>query len=69
MNLIERDEYCYTDEASGLIVFTEKYHLERGYCCGHGCKHCPYNYQEVPETKKSQVFSKANKAVKEKEHE
>jgi hypothetical protein len=27
------------------VVFTEKYHIERGYCCGSkkdGCRHCPY---------------------------
>lgn len=28
---------------NGLMVFTEKYHLERGYCCKSGCKHCPFN--------------------------
>lgn len=27
---------------NGLYVFTEKYHRERGYCCGSGCRHCPY---------------------------
>ncbi len=64
MNQIERDELCYTDEVSGLVVFTEKYHLERGYCCGHGCKHCPFNHQEVPETKKSQLLSIVNKEEK-----
>ncbi|RDI94732.1 hypothetical protein DV704_10550 [Meiothermus sp. QL-1] len=26
----------------GLWVFTESYHLKRGYCCGSGCRHCPY---------------------------
>ena len=24
------------------FVFTEQYHLDRGYCCGNGCKHCPF---------------------------
>ncbi|MEX2565308.1 MAG: DUF5522 domain-containing protein [Cyclobacteriaceae bacterium] len=24
------------------MVFTEAYHLLRGYCCGSGCRHCPY---------------------------
>lgn len=24
------------------IVFTREYHLARGYCCGSGCRHCPY---------------------------
>jgi len=33
----------------GYVVLTEKYHLEKGFCCGHGCKHCPYNYENVPE--------------------
>jgi hypothetical protein len=24
------------------LVFTETYHLKRGYCCNSGCRHCPY---------------------------
>lgn len=24
------------------VVFTEQFHLRRGYCCGNGCRHCPY---------------------------
>ncbi|MDE0472250.1 MAG: DUF5522 domain-containing protein [Ekhidna sp.] len=31
----------------GLLVFTEKYHLKRGFCCGNACKHCPYNHKNV----------------------
>jgi hypothetical protein len=27
---------------NGLIVFTAAYHKRRGYCCGSGCRHCPY---------------------------
>lgn len=26
----------------GKVVFTELHHIQRGYCCGNGCKHCPY---------------------------
>jgi hypothetical protein len=26
----------------GVIVMTERYLIERGYCCGNGCRHCPY---------------------------
>ena len=36
----EKDEYYLTPE--GFIVFTEKHHLKRGYCCNNGCKHCPW---------------------------
>jgi len=25
------------------VVFTALFHLERGQCCGNGCRHCPYN--------------------------
>ena len=35
----------YINEA-GLLVFTEKYLRERGYCCKNGCKHCPYGYRK-----------------------
>ena len=38
--LKEGEDY-YLDPR-GFRVFTEKYHKERGYCCGNGCKHCPY---------------------------
>lgn len=24
------------------MVFTEQYHLRRGFCCNSGCRHCPY---------------------------
>ncbi len=24
------------------MVFTEAYHRRRGYCCGSGCRHCPF---------------------------
>lgn len=28
---------------NGYVVFTAQYHLRRGYCCGSGCRHCPYS--------------------------
>lgn len=31
---------------NGLYVFTEDYHLKRGYCCDSGCRHCPYKKVE-----------------------
>jgi len=62
MNLIEHKEEIYYIDASGLAVFTEAYHLERGYCCGHGCRHCPYEYEAVPEPKKSKLLSTRNQS-------
>ena len=40
MALVENEDY-YVD-GNGLLVFTERYLLERGFCCGNGCRHCPY---------------------------
>jgi hypothetical protein len=33
------------------IVFTAAYHLKRGYCCGSGCRHCPYRDTEADESR------------------
>ncbi|MEP5613963.1 MAG: DUF5522 domain-containing protein [Cyclobacteriaceae bacterium] len=31
---------------NGLMVFTKKYHLDRGFCCKSGCRHCPYGFKK-----------------------
>lgn len=49
--LIEGEDFYFNEQ--GLMVLTEKFHLARGYCCGKGCKHCPYNYENVPEPKRT----------------
>lgn len=41
----------------GYIVLTEKYHLDKGSCCGMGCTHCPYNYENVPEPRRKKLLS------------
>lgn len=28
---------------NGLVILTEKFHLERGRCCHNDCRHCPYD--------------------------
>lgn len=49
------EDYYFTPD--GLLVFTEKYHLDKGYCCGNGCRHCPYEYENVPEPLRSALLS------------
>lgn len=51
---IERVHYYINEQ--GLVVLTAKYHLDRGYCCGNGCRHCPYEYENVPEPRKSELL-------------
>ena len=34
----------YYINEDGNFVFTEAYHLKRGYCCKNKCLHCPWGY-------------------------
>jgi hypothetical protein len=29
----------------GKVVFTSKFHKDRGFCCGNKCRYCPYTEQ------------------------
>jgi hypothetical protein len=53
-NLVEKVDFYYDE--NGYMVFTEKYHIDKGHCCGHGCRHCPYDFESVPEPKRSQLL-------------
>ena len=55
--------HYYLNE-DGLVVLTEKYHLERGYCCGYGCKHCPFEFENVPEPKKTILCQQKKQSLK-----
>ncbi len=41
-DLVQGEDYYINEQ--GNWVFTEKYHLQRGYCCESSCKHCPYGF-------------------------
>lgn len=53
---IENRDYYVNED--GRVVFTEAYLRQRGYCCGNGCRHCPYGYEAVPEPKRSYLLAK-----------
>ena len=54
--LKEGEDYYYNED--GYIVLTEKYHLTKGYCCGNGCRHCPFHYEAVPEPRRTELIQK-----------
>ena len=54
--LVVQEDYYYNEE--GYVVLTEKYHLQKCICCGNGCKHCPYDYVNVPEPKRKELISR-----------
>jgi hypothetical protein len=53
--LIKGIHYYFNDY--GNIVFTKQYLLEKGSCCGMGCLHCPYNYENVAEHLKNDLIN------------
>jgi len=32
----------YLDPFTGLFAMTSDHHIARGFCCGRGCRHCPF---------------------------
>ena len=60
-NLIEGVDFYYLEkDGTRFRTFTEKYLLERGYCCKTKCKHCPYGFN-----KHSNTMSEFKKLVSE----
>jgi len=53
-NLKEDEDFYYNE--NGLMVLTKAFLLQRGYCCGSGCKHCPYSYTNVPEPRRTTLL-------------
>jgi len=47
--LVEGLDYYFE---KGLMVLTAHFLRERGYCCGNGCRHCPYEGDEKKEKSK-----------------
>lgn len=43
--LAEGVDYYFED---GLMVLTRRFLLDRGFCCGNGCRHCPYDDEGRP---------------------
>lgn len=46
---------------NGMMVLTAHFLLQRGYCCGNGCLHCPFDYQQVPEPNKTLLLNERKK--------
>jgi hypothetical protein len=50
---------------NGMVVFTEKFLLDRGFCCDNKCRHCPYkktnnesNKTNVPDSESGETKPK-----------
>ena len=49
----ERGEKTYIDPDTGYSVFTSLAHTQRGWCCGSGCRHCPFGHENVKDNDKT----------------
>lgn len=47
MDLKEGFDFYF--DKDGLMVLTELYLKNRGYCCQNRCRHCPYGFNENPQ--------------------
>ncbi len=54
-NLVESLDFYFDD--NGYMVLTEQYHIDKGHCCGYGCRHCPFDFESVPEPKRSELLA------------
>ena len=50
--LVEDIDYYFEN---GLMVLTAHFLGKRGYCCGNGCRNCPYQ-EEKPARSKQKSF-------------
>ena len=58
------DDESYSND-TGLVVFTAEYLLQRGYCCGNGCRNCPYDYEKVNEPGRTRLLTLRNQKANE----
>ena len=66
MKLNKDDKTLYYLE-NGRVVFTPEYHIQRGNCCGSGCRHCPYEPKYLKGNQKlDEVWEKINQQNTEK---
>lgn len=48
-------EMSYTDPSTGYMVMSELAHRKRGKCCGSGCRHCPYNHENIRDNRTAKI--------------
>lgn len=49
---IEGIDYYFEN---GLMILTAEFLLKRGFCCGNGCRNCPYSKKKPITSKQKSV--------------
>jgi len=50
--LLENIHYYREDDR---VIFTSLFHLQRGSCCGNGCRKCPYTKPHIRGNKNLEI--------------
>ena len=58
--LVEGVDFYYEES---YMVLTEKYHIDKGFCCGYACRHCPFDFESVPEPKRSLALQMRKESI------
>ena len=45
-----QEKLTYQEPTTGYSVLTEYAHRKRGKCCGNQCRHCAFDYVNVPQS-------------------
>jgi len=61
MNQFIEDIHYYME--GERVIFTALAHIQRGSCCGNGCRHCPYDPKH---TRGKKILREEHLATKEK---
>lgn len=56
---VRAGQQSYADPATGYSVFTELASFARGYCCGSGCRHCPYAHLNAPAERQRNALTRS----------
>ena len=52
---VSNGKQSYVDPSTGYNAMSQLMHQKRGYCCGNGCRHCPYGHVNVNPRRKSTI--------------
>lgn len=54
---VDAGKNFYIDPETGYKVLTAQFLFDRGYCCGNGCRHCPYEEELIEEEEEVDIES------------
>jgi hypothetical protein len=51
---VTKNQPLYRDPKTGYYVLTAQALLDKGQCCGNGCRHCPFDSEQQSQAGRAQ---------------